>query len=240
VIPGKRTLYFGTLPLYRGRGDLEMLGRLIAFVRSMATDRGNEFIRVRAGAVGIGGAAILLPTLAERGLNGLVASLVSLGAEALADDMTRIDPILHQVHPLALPLLLDPDDLALFSDLGRTPTRMRRRITEFQRQAMHRQPVAPQELGGALGTEPTPIRWIVFPEFARDDETHLEPAGGAQSLFRFAETRLNLHVWGDRTLVLMRDLLEESPVSRLVVGSAGDAARLVLETAPSMVGGVTA
>jgi hypothetical protein len=80
----------------------------------------------------------------------------------------------------------------------------------------------------------------VFPEFRPGEETRLEPAGGAEILFRFAETRLNLHVWGDRTLVLMRDLLEESSVSRLVVGSLPDAARLVVETAPSMVGGVSA
>jgi hypothetical protein len=218
-----------------------MLARLIAFVRSLATDRANEFVRVRAGAAAVEGMAILLPNLGDRSLAALVAATVGRGAESLADDMTRLDPILHRVHPLQVPMLLDVEDLALFPELEREPQRMRTRgLSEFQRQGMHRQPVSAEELGGRGGHDPAPVGWIVFPEFRSGEETHLEPAGGAETLFRFAETRLNLHVWGDRTLVLMRDLLQEAAVSRLVVGSIPDAAQLVVDTAPSMVGGVSA
>ena len=240
VIPGKRTLYFGYMAIYRGRGDLEMLARLVTFVRGLATERSNEFVRVRAGAVEIAGRGVLLPAPDDLRMTALIAILVRDGAEQVADDLTRIDPVMHRLHPLPLPLLVDADHLELFPELARVPQRRRTRgLTELLRRAMHRQPISVDELQGEMASEPVPIDWIVFPKFEPGAQTRLEPFGGAAALFTFAETRLNLHIWGDRALALMRDLLNEAAVSRLTVGSIPDAARLLLEAAPRTVGEVT-
>jgi len=56
-------------------------------------------------------------------------------------------------------------------------------------------------------------------------------------LFRFTQSCLNLNVWRERALILMRELLETTPVSRLVVGSIPDAAELLQRSAPSVPGG---
>jgi hypothetical protein len=235
VIPGKRTLYFGSMAIYRGRGDLEMLARIAAFVRNLGTERTDEFIRVRAGAVTVGGRAVLLPEPEDPRLAGFVASLVRAGGSYVADDVARIEPVLRRIHPIPLPMLVDTEDLSRFPELDRPVQRRRRQgLTELARQAMHRQPVSPDELGTGA-QEPVEIGWIVFPRFVGDGADELQPAGGAQALFRFAETRLNLHVWGERALVFMRHLLEETPVSWLSVADADRAARVVLDAAPSMV-----
>ena len=96
-----------------------------------------------------------------------------------------------------------------------------------------------EDLGGAEA-EPSALGWIVFPFFDEGAETRLEPAGGAEAVFRFTESLLNLHAWGHRALILIRELLDAVPVSRLVIGSAEDAADLVFSAAPNIIEGVSA
>jgi hypothetical protein len=132
---------------------------------------------------------------------------------------------------------MDTEDLPRFPELNRPVQRRRQKgLTELARLAAHRQPIRPDELGSAPSTEPVPLRWIVFPRFGNGSEDGLHPAGGAEALFRFAETRLNLHVWGERALVFMRQLLETVPVSLLTISDPERAADLLVQTAPSMVG----
>jgi hypothetical protein len=42
------------------------------------------------------------------------------------------------------------------------------------------------------------------------------------------EAMLNAHVWGDRALILARDLVETVPVQRLVMGSIPEGAELLM------------
>jgi hypothetical protein len=238
VIRGKKNLYWSGMNIFHGDGDLEMAARVISFVRNIGSEQTNEFVRFRAGAVGIGESAILFPEPESPRLAGLMALLVRRGTGYLGDDMVNLDPILRRIHPLELPLMVDVDDLALLPELERTASRVRDlNRSGFARSAMHRQPVAVEELDGRI-SPPAPVGWIVFPDFRDGEETRLEPAGGAEALFRFTQSRLNLHVWGERALILMRELLESVPVSRLVVGDPSAAAEIVMESAADVLEGV--
>lgn len=217
-----------------------MAARLINFCRDAATQLSNEFVRVRAGAVATDRGAILMPSLPEPHMPALVGLMVREGEYFLGDEMANVDPILQGVHGLQLPLMIDGDDLPLFPELEREKARGRRReIPEDIRATTPRRVVLPEEIGGAFG-ESARLGWLVFPFFEPGAETKLEPYGGAEAVFRFTQAVINLHVWEDRALVLMKELLEGVPVSRLVVGSIPDAARLVLETAPTVMEGVSA
>jgi hypothetical protein len=243
VVRGKRHLYYSLMRIYEGVFDDEMAARLIGFVRDWATQLTNEFVRVRAGAVVIDGAAIVFPSRPEPHLGTLVGELVRLGASFLGDEVINLDPIRRWVHPLGLPLLIDAEDIAgAFPELGREPPRRARTepsYPEDMRGITPRRVVSPGELGGSEAG-PAPPAWIVLPTFEPGSETRLEPSGGAPALFGFTQSVLNMHVWEDRALVLMRELLESAAVSRLTVGAIPEAARQVLAAAPGMVQGVSA
>jgi hypothetical protein len=212
-----------------------MAARLISFVRDIATRDVNEFVRIRAGAVSWNGQALIMPSPPESHLPALTALLVRGGAEYLGDEMIYVDPVLRRVHSTPLPIFLDADDLVLFPELDREPIPRRPGTPSHPdlRAATPRRLVAPQELGSGHGT-PASVGWIVFPYMDGVAETKLEPAAGAEALFRFTESALNLHAYGDRGLMVMREMLESVPVSRLSVGSLPQAAELVLEYASSM------
>jgi hypothetical protein len=242
VVRGRRKLYLGILRIYDGRLDDEMAARLIGLVRRRATMLTNEFVRVRAGAVTVNGGAVLLPSMPEPHLPTMVGMMVRSGAGYLGDEEVNVDPVLRRIHSLSLPLRIDSEHLGRFPELrGRDPRRGRppRPMPEELRAHTPRRVVAPDELGGRED-DPAPIGWIVFPSFQPGAETRLEPFGGAEALFRFTQALLNLDIWEDRALVLMRDILESSAVSTLVVGSEEEAADLLMRTAPSLVEGVTA
>jgi hypothetical protein len=236
---GKRNLFFSYLRIYHGTLNDEMAGRLIGFTRDAAMLLSDEFVRIRAGAVATDVGAIVMPTLPDPHMPALVGHLVTAGGRYLGDETVNLDPILHGAFGLRLPLLIDSGDLDFFPQIRRE----RRRGRPFQprdesvRAASPRRPVLPEELGGEFGG-PAPTRWLVFPVFAPGAETRLEGFGGAEAVFRATQSVLNLHAWEDRALVLLQELLESVPVSRLMVGSIPEAARLVMEAAPSLMGGV--
>jgi hypothetical protein len=245
VVRGKRGLYYSLMRIYEGLYDDEMVARLIGFVRDWATQITNEFVRVRAAAAVVDGAAILLPSPPEPHLPSLAGHLVRGEAPFLGDEVVNIDPVLRKVHPLGLPLLIDADDqVAMFPELGRDQPRRTRRereqvYPEDMRGITIRRAVSPEEIGGTEGQAAAP-GWVVFPAFEPGAETRLEPFGGAPAIFAFTEALLNLHVWEDRALTLIREMLEGAAVSRLVVGSIPEAADLVLRAAPGLLRGVTA
>jgi hypothetical protein len=235
-VRGVNTLYRDAVAVFRGRDRREMLARLISSARDVATSHSNQFVRIRAGAAAVGDAAVVLPSDPEPHLSALVGSLAARGAGYLGDELVNLDPILRRVHGVALPLLLDTADLDLFPPIAERPTPGRRRASAPRRAASRaitpRWPASVEELGGRPA-EPAPIGWIVFPTFEPGARTELRPTARAEALFRFTRSCLNLNVWGERALILMRELLESTPTAELVVGSIPEAADLLLRSAPS-------
>ena len=220
------SLYLNTLRLFRARGFDEMAGRFISSLRDIATFGQDQFVRIRAGAVVAGGSVLVLPAEPEPHLPGLVAHLVRRGAEYLADEVVRIEPVLREVHPLPLPLLLAIEDMPDFPEIRREPATSRRtEDREGLRQI--RYAVLPEEVAGSTAGPGVPGR-VVFPRF-EPGETALETIGSADALFAFARAGLNFHVWGERALILGREMLSSVPTATLRVGSMARAADILLE-----------
>ncbi len=233
VARGKLTLYFGTMPIFKGRDMEQMAGRFIGFVRDTATKASNEYLRVRAAAVSLNGSALVLPGPPTPRLPTLAGLLTRAGAEYLGDELINVDPILLRIHPAGLPLLIDADDLSLFPQVPPPVGRSRAKGSDWARSAMQRHPVLPETLGSQFSA-PVPLGWVVFPEIRQGAEAHLEPLNAADALFRFTQACLNLHVWEDRALILIRNLLEEKPVSLLVMSSPEQGIELVRTVASRM------
>lgn len=222
------SLYLNTLRLFRARGFDEMVGRFVSSLRDIATFGQDQFVRVRGGAVAFDDAVLVLPSEPQPHLPGLVTHLIRRGARYLGDEVVQIEPVLRRVHPLSIPLLLAIEDLPDFPEIEREPaTSHRSEDREGLRQI--RYAVLPQEVGGSWGEPASPTR-VVFPRFEPGGETRFEPIGSAEALFAFAQAGLNFHVWGDRALIVGRELLSSVPVSALRIGSMSQAADLLLQT----------
>jgi hypothetical protein len=72
----------------------------------------------------------------------------------------------------------------------------------------------------------------VFPTFQPGAATELREIGRADALFRFTQAGLNLHIWTDRALVLMQELLGSAFVAEVVIGDLSDGAASLLESLP--------
>jgi hypothetical protein len=232
-----KRLFFGSTLIYRGRSLHELAARLISGIRDWTNDQSNEFFRVRAGAVAIEGHALLLPSAPSIDLAALVGSLVRGGGIGyIGDEIANVDPILGQAHGVGLPLLIDGGRMSLFPEIPADPSPPRRRRgQEAPVQARPRWPVLLEEIGGNAAP-PTEIRWIVFPEFKQGESTRLEPIAKAEAVFRLSEAALNMHIWTDRALTLMRRLVDEHVVGRLTIGDLQEGADW-LARMPTRIGG---
>ena len=227
----KLKLFFGTLKIYDGTEPQEMAGRLIAGVRDLATQYSNEFVRLRAGGVAFGDHSLLFPTAPDPRLPALVAALVRSGGAYLGDEIVNIEPVLRRLHPLRLPLLLDRDDIPAFPELGREPRRSRRRLPLLDAgQTVDakgpRWPVRLDEIEGRIA-DPLPPRSVLFPTFQAGGPSEIREIASSEALFRITEATLNLHVWQERGLILLRQLVESARIGRLIVGSIPEAVELV-------------
>jgi hypothetical protein len=84
-----------------------------------------------------------------------------------------------------------------------------------------RQPVSPEELG-SRPADPSDVRWIAFPEFGPGSPTEVIPITQAEAVFRLTQSLLDAHIWGDRSLILARDVVQDAATSRVVIGDLGE------------------
>jgi len=231
VLPGGRrtrpvgTVYLYTVKLHRSRSFDELIGRMVSSIREVASLRRDDFIRLRAGAVMMNGGVLLLPSAYHPQLPALVALLVRGGLSYISDELVHVDPVLRVVGGLDLPLLIDAGDLPLFPDVHREVAATRR----AERNGDLRFAVPAHELGGGRG-EARSIARIVFPRFDPGGKTRFEPITRSEATFGLAQAGLNLHVWGDRALLLANEIVRGASVERLHVGSLPEAAELILSS----------
>ena len=232
-----RRMYLGSLKIFKGPSIEEMFGRFVGSVRDLVTAHADEFVRLRAGGVVFEDRTVLLPSAPTPHLSALTGLLARYGGEFLGDEMCNLDPILGRIFGLPFPLLIDSQDANLFPDLefergGRRP----KGSPEHVQGRTPRRAVSPVQLGSRFGRDAA-IGRIVVPHFDFNAPTSIAPLPGAEAVFRLTQSVLNLHIWGDRALVLLRRIVDEHSVEQLVVGSIADAAQLVLETAPAEMSG---
>jgi hypothetical protein len=230
----KMTLYFGTTAIYRGFSHLEMAGRLIRFVRNNGLRFKNDFIRLGAGSVVVDGSAVLLLGGRDHRVAALSAKLVERGASLLGDDVTLWEPVDRLVHPTGLPITLEVDLAhAAFPEI--VPAHRRRRGRD--QKAIPRVwpvPLKPEDLGGAHALEPAVIGRVLVVEFRDEGPTTLDPIGLGEAVFAGSGSVANLEVWGERSLIALRELYETAPFLRLVTSSIDDAADAVQRALPHM------
>jgi hypothetical protein len=229
VVRPTANLFIGSLRIFCGPRWEDMAGKLIAGVRDLATARADEAVRLRAVGAVIGDRAAILPSEPNRHLPALSAALTRAGAGYLGDELVKLDPILRRVSGIGLPILVDVADLDLFPEANARARRVKvEEQGEVGRDSRTPRRAVPVDVLGGHHADPAELGWIVVPAFRPGEETRFEPVPGAEAVFKLMEAMLNAHVWGDRALILARDLVETVPVQRLVIGSIPEAAELLM------------
>ena len=229
VVRPTANLFIGSLRIFCGPRWEDMAGKLIAGVRDLVTARADEAVRFRAAGVVIGDRALILPSGPNRQIPALSAALTRVGAGYLGDELVKLDPILRRISGIRLPILLDVGDLDLFPEVNARARRVKvEEEGEVGRDSRTPRRAVPVNVLGGHHADPADLGWIVVPVFRAGEETRLEPIAGAEAVFKLMEAMLNAHVWGDRALILARDLVETVPIQRLVIGSISEAAELLM------------
>jgi hypothetical protein len=239
-IRGKKRLFKNYLTIYHGISDDEMAGRLISGVRDMVTSYTDQHLRLRAAAVEVDDRIVLLPSEPNPHLPALAAALTRAGAAYLGDEIVYLDPVLRHAHPIAsdpLPVLLDSADLGDFPDIPRKRGRKNRTRRSSKPSAVtDRVPVRVEELGGT-GSKGGPVGLVVFPSFAPDQPSTTRPSGRSEALFGLTGALLNPEIWTDRAMLVLRDLVADTPAHHLTVGNYEEAAGAVIDLARGSGGG---
>ncbi len=72
------------------------------------------------------------------------------------------------------------------------------------------------------------IRRLLFLSFEPGRPTEFRPIARAEAVFAMASAVLNMHVWGERALIMANRLLGSATAARLIVGSLPDAASTIM------------
>ena len=211
--PAAYSYFFDTL--FRGGAEETFLGDLLGLALwehwQAFTVAVRDYLLLHAGAVVIGGGAVLLPAPPDAGKTSLTLALLQRGSGYLSDEFGAIDPVSARAYPIARPLALDQEALSWFPGLEdqfadkAIPVRMSKRF------------LRPEDVGATIG-DPTPVRAVVVPEPDFEGAARLEPITRAAALESLAEHAFNLGVYGDRGVVLLSRVLADAETFRVVGG----------------------
>jgi hypothetical protein len=173
-------------------------------------------VRLHAGAVTIGGGAVVVAGAMGAGKSTLTAGLVQGGAHYLTDEVAAFASGSRQVRPYAKPV-----------SLHRPPPPLRDLWAPDRAVAMlvGATGLVPPHAVGAVAPTPAPLRAVVLPRYVAGAPTTVTRLDAATALTEVAAHTFRLDRAG--TLTALADLLADVPVWSLTSGDLGAACRAV-------------
>ena len=114
-------------PLARDQCPGDALGWVVWDVNRSAAETSGAHLLLHAGALDVGGTAVLLPGASGSGKSTLVAGLARAGLGYLTDELAALDLVDGHLLPYAKPITLKPGSFAVLPELhpdrGRGPGR---------------------------------------------------------------------------------------------------------------------
>jgi hypothetical protein len=183
----------------------------------------RDFLFLHAGAAVRNDQALLLPAMAESGKSTLVASLGEAGFAYLSDEYAALDPVTARAYPFEKRMKLPRDALRFFSGLDERLAD-RGGLSQYLRDRY----VRPEDVGTTVGGS-APVRWLVFPVPDWEGPPVLEPISKAESVEAMAAACFNLYRYGERGVILLSRIANESRGFRLRGGSPRERADLLAD-----------
>lgn len=196
---GAAVLVEGILPVGVCERREEIAPLVQATIQHVASRRHPCFLQIHAGVIGDGESALLLPGAPGSGKSTLTGGASAVGFRYLSDELAHLDEDTLEVRPFPMSLTLKEGSIAPLAshhpEAAALPVWVREDLIEVRYL-----PPPP----GALGFDwerSYPVRAVVFPRYAPDVQTTMQPISQGEALQRLMAEALVLPTLLDRRKV---------------------------------------
>ncbi len=221
---GRHHIFGDGEELFTGRRRAELLPYLEWGINWRVITRRAEFLQLHAAALARDGMALLLVGDSGVGKSTLAAGLISRGWEYLSDEFALIHPATLRVHPFPKALCVKEGSFDAVTGLGLPLWRRGHYVKAFKGPVGY---VRTADLGPRVATEPSPIRFVVFPRYAAGSEARLFPLARGSAAFLLAANAFNRNVFRERTVSILSRVVREARCVRLDTGDLRDTCDLI-------------
>jgi HprK-related kinase A len=190
----------------------------------------HQYLIVHAAALERGGRVVIMPGAPGAGKSTLTAALVHRGWRLLSDELALIRPSDAHVVPLARPINLKNNSIALMR--AYVPEAVFSAETHDTAKGTVALMRAPAD-SIARSFEAAPIGWIIFPRWQQDAEAKLTPWSKAAGLMEIAHNAMNYSLHGAAGFELLADIFASSGCYRFTYSRLDDAIAMFSELADS-------
>ena len=180
----------------------------------------HQYLVVHAAAIERGGRVAIMPGAPGAGKSTLTAALVQRGWRLLSDELALIRPSDAHVVPLARPINLKNNSIALMRAYA--PDAIFSAETHDTAKGTVALMRAPVE-SIARSNEAAPIGWIIFPRWEQDAAARLAPWSKAAGLMEIAHNAMNYSLHGAAGFELLADIFATSGCYRFTYSRLDDA-----------------
>jgi hypothetical protein len=180
----------------------------------------HQYLVVHAAAIERGGRVAILPGAPGAGKSTLTAALVRRGWRLLSDELALIRPSDAHVVPLARPINLKNNSIALMRAYA--PDAVFSAETHDTAKGTVALMRAPAESLLRSG-EAAPIGWIIFPRWQQDADACLAPWSKAAGLMEIAHNAMNYSLYSAAGFELLADIFATSGCYRFTYSRLDEA-----------------
>lgn len=172
----------------------------------------HRYLIIHAAVVARDDRAILISGPPGSGKSTLCAALVLRGWRLLSDELAVIDPISLEIWPLARPICLKQDSIALIRDDAPAAVFGPAVHGTAKGTIVHMRP--PAESVRRSG-DPARAAWVLLPCFDPAAVTDLEPISPARGLIHLADNAFNYDILGETAFDALTCLVGDCRIARL-------------------------
>ena len=208
----------------------EVLPHLEWIINWQIIQQRGEYVQLHAAALEIGGKALILPGDPGCGKSTLTAGLLARKWSYLCDEFALIDRGTLAVHPFPRALCMKEPSFPVIDGLG----------LPLRRKIPYRKPVKgrvaflnPREIRADIAGRPSPVRWVIFPQYVAGATPTLEKLTRSQAAYRLTRQCFNFPVHQQKALTTLAGVVRQADCYQLVGGDIQATCDLVESLLPN-------
>ncbi len=208
----------------KGHAYREVLPYLEWGINWRVIDRHREFLQLHAATLTHAGGGILLAGPSGQGKSTLAAAMMARGWTYLCDEFALIDPRTLHVHPFPKALCIKAGSFDVVERLGVPLWRRGHYVKASKGPVAY---VRPYQLGLDAKPRPSPIRFIVFPKYARGLVPRMRTVSRGRTAFMLAANAFNRTAHSPNAMSILSDVVRDAVCVSLESGDINQSCDLL-------------
>lgn len=167
----------------------------------------TDHLLLHAATLAHKGRGVILAGGSGFGKSTLAAGLVSRGWTYLCDEFALIDPGTLKLHPFPKAICIKAGSFDIVKGLGLPLWRRRHYVKAFKGAVGY---IRPQDFAREKADAPCPIRYVIFPKYAKGNEPRLYPMAPGRAGFALAGHALNRAAFGEKAVSILSDVVRRA------------------------------